>query len=133
MAKKIIIIHCSVFPVVRKCTYNPRENMCTHITWDISTYQKVSKITSLLKSLFISKKWFNSSQFRYCLRNYWKQIVLRGEPRKKSALIPFSGPLAQLSCLYHMKRTVFMRQCPKSIPSASKQANLVFLDTETKK
>lgn len=87
-----------------KCIYSTWGNMCTHMIWDISTYQKVSEVTSLLKEFVYIREFIclQMTQFYYHLRNYWKQIVPRIETNKRSALINFSGPLAQLSCLYDM-------------------------------
>lgn len=87
--------------------------MCTHMTQTFP-HIKVSKVTSLPKNLFISKGkkkefvfiqefiYLQMHPLYYHLRKWSKQIVLRSKPNKKDALINFSGPLAQLSCLYHV-------------------------------
>lgn len=84
--------------------YNPWKNTCAHMIWDISTYEKVSEITSLLKEIVYIREFIclQMNQFYDHPRNCWKQIFPRIETDKRSALINFSGPLAQLFCLYDM-------------------------------
>lgn len=68
--------------------------MCARMIWDISTYQKVSEVTSFLKEFAYLREFIclQMNQFYYHLRNCWRQIVLRIEANKKSALINFFWP-----------------------------------------
>lgn len=68
--------------------------MCACMIWVISTYQKVSEVTSLLKEFVCIREFIclQMNQFYYHLRNCWEQIVLRIEANKKSALINFFWP-----------------------------------------
>lgn len=81
--------------------YNPGGHMCAHMIWDISKYRKVSEVTSLLKEFVYVREFIclQMNPFYYHPRTWWKQIVPRFETNKRSALINFSGPLAQLFCL----------------------------------